>query len=209
MPSPLAVNDHGIEWREQVLKLCHNWRCQQPEWLQLLDNIGMGRCNAIDVPAAAARLDVASVIAHVWSDAAAAPTANKAVLTLTLEDAATVNQQVINALPEASIISLSVDTFVDCKEPDMYPEDFVRGLHISGVPHGQLELKVGARYIVIRNIDYRNGIVNGAQILCTAVSFRHVTGAEQHCAAQLQSILCLTSLLTQAPCCTESMPAAQ
>jgi PIF1-like helicase len=167
-----------IEWRAQVLKLTHNWRCRQPEWLELLDDIGMGRCKVIEVPATSSRLDVESVIAHVWSDAATAPTANKAVLTLTLEDAATVNQQVIDALPGASIISLSVDTYVDCKEPDMYPEDFVRGLHMSGVPHGQLELKVGARYIIIRNIDFRNGVVNGAHILCTAVTHRHITGAD-------------------------------
>ena len=43
-------------WREvTMLKLHHNWRCQQPEWLQLLDDIGMGRIDSVDIPAAATR----------------------------------------------------------------------------------------------------------------------------------------------------------
>lgn len=160
-----------------VLQLKHNWRCQQQEWLQLLDDVGMGRCGTIEVPAAAARTSLDEVVAHVWSDAAARPTTNKAVLTLTLEDAATVNAQVISALPGSGTISPSIDTYVDCKEPDLYPEDFVRSLQISGVTPGHLELKVGARYIIIRNIDYHNGIVNGAHMLCTSVTHRHVGGA--------------------------------
>ena len=165
-------------WKDvRILRLQQNWRCQQPEWLQLLDDVGMGRCDVIEVPAVAVRPTVDDVIAHVWSDAALNPTDSKAVLTLTLEDAAMVNSTVIGGLPGASTLALSVDTYVDCKEPDMYPEDFVRGLFISGVPPGQLELKVGGRYIIIRNIDQQNGIVNGAHILCTSVTQRHVIGA--------------------------------
>ena len=137
----------------------------------------MGRCDVIEVPEVAVRPTVDDVIAHVWSDAALNPTDSKAVLTLTLEDAAMVNSTVIGGLPGASTLALSVDTYADCKEPDMYPEDFVRGLFISGVPPGQLELKVGGRYIIIRNIDQRNGIVNGAHIICTSVTQRHVIGA--------------------------------
>ena len=78
-------------------------------------------------------------------------------------------------------MAFSSDTYLDCKEPDLYPEEFVRSLNVSGVAPGQLELKVGARYIIIRNIDQRQGIVNGAQILCTAVSRSHVTGAGLCC----------------------------
>jgi hypothetical protein len=99
------------------------------------------------------------------------------VITLTLDDAATVNSTVINALPGTCTEADSIDNYVDCKEPDLYPEEFVRSLQISGVALGHLQLKVGARYIIIRNIDQRHGIVNGAHITCTAVTRRHVVGA--------------------------------
>jgi hypothetical protein len=169
-------------WREvEILRLFHNWRCQRQEWLQLLDDVGMGRLEKIAVCGSAARETLDAVIAHVWSDAACGPTAQRAVLTLTLDDAATVNHHVISSLPGESTMAFSSDTYLDCKEPDLYPEEFVRSLNVSGVAPGQLELKVGARYIIIRNIDQRQGIVNGAQILCTAVSRSHVTGAGLCC----------------------------
>jgi hypothetical protein len=50
---------------------------------------------------------------------------------------------------------------------------------MTGVPPGQLELKVGGRYIVIRNIDQHQGIVNGAHLLCTHVTQRHFTGTQR------------------------------
>jgi ATP-dependent DNA helicase PIF1 len=190
-------------WREvTMLKLHHNWRCQQPEWLQLLDDIGMGRIDSVDIPAAATRPTMQDVVQFVWHDAASCTSESKGVLTLTLEDAAAVNVMVISQLPGDGTIALSCDTFVDCKEPDLYPEEFVRSLKISGVAPGQLDLKVGARYIIIRNIDAANGIVNGAHILCTAVSRRTVSG-EGHVTCCDDNLMMLQALLftasTQAP----------
>ena len=160
-----------------VLRLYHNWRSQRPDWLQLLDDVGMGRVEKIAVDERATRQSLEDVVDYVWSDAASRPTAQRAVLTLTLEDAAVVNTAIINALPGATSIAHSYDYYMDCKEPDLYPEEFVRSLYISGVAPGQLELKVGARYIIMRNVDHRCGVVNGAQIMCTEVTRRHVIGA--------------------------------
>jgi hypothetical protein len=190
-------------WKEvAILRMYHNWRCQRKEWLDLLDNIGMGRLDKVAVDGSAARQTVDEVIAHVWPDAASCPTALRAVLTLTLEDAATVNHRIISSLPGDTTMSFSCDTYLDCKEPDLYPEEFVRSLSISGVAPGQLELKVGARYIIMRNIDQRQGIVNGAQILCTSVSRRHVIGAGLWLNIMVFHVL-------QVPSCTDCMPAAE
>lgn len=173
-----------IWWQSvTILKLLHNWRCQQPAWLQLLDDVGMGRIDEVRVAAVSVRSTLDDVIEHVWADAASCATAQKAIVTLTLEDAAEVNDKIIRAIPGECITALCNDTYMDCKEPDLYPEDFVRSLNISGVPPGTLQLKVGARYIIIRNIDYANGIVNGAQVLCTSVTTRHFIGATPHCTA--------------------------
>jgi hypothetical protein len=164
-------------WRDVImLRLHHNWRCQQPEWLQLLDDVGMGRRDTVEVAAEAVRTNLDDVIAHVWADAATCTTAQKAIITLTLEDAATVNENIIRSLPGESIVAACADTYMDCKEPDLYTEEFVRSLNISGVPPGVLHLKVGARYIIMRNIDHVQGIVNGAQILCTGLTSRHFIG---------------------------------
>ena len=148
--------------------------------MQLLDDVGMGRIAKVEVDAAAVRHTVDDIIAHVWADAANGTAAPKAILTLTLDDAAVINRQIIRALPGNLIVATCCDTYLDCKEPDLYPEEFVQSLQMSGVPHGQLDLKVGARYIIIRNMDKSNGVVNGAQILCTALTSRIITGAH-HC----------------------------
>lgn len=180
---PRGAGDHHTlqksSWWQcvRVLRLSHNWRCQDPIWMQLLDDVGMGRTHKVEVVAASVRHYVDDIIAHVWADAASGTATPKAILTLTLDDAAVVNRQIISALPGNAIVATSCDTYLECKEPDLYPEEFVQGLQMSGVPHGQLDLKVGARYIIIRNMDRRNGVVNGAQILCTALTSRIITGA--------------------------------
>ena len=148
--------------------------------MQLLDDVGMGRIAKVEVDAAAVRHTVDDIIAHVWADAANGTAAPKAILTLTLDDAAVINRQIIRALPGNLIVATCCDTYLDCKEPDLYPEEFVQSLQMSGVPHGQLDLKVGARYIIVRNMDKSNGVVNGAQIICTALTPRIITGAH-HC----------------------------
>ena len=179
---PRSVGHHHTlqkcSWWHYVtlLKLHYNWRCQQPEWLQLLDDVGMGKLSSVQPVAASLRTTVEDVIAAVWPDAATSSTAQKAIITLRLEDAAEVNHHIISSLPNATMHAYSYDSFVDCKEPDLYPEEFIRSLRISGTPDGHLELKVGARYIIMRNLDQKMGIVNGAQIICTALTTRHVTG---------------------------------
>ena len=140
----------------------------------------MGRTNEVEVADVSVRSSLDDIIHHVWADASASTTAQKAIVTLTLEDAAEVNSRIIKSLPGDCITAPCTDTYMDCKEPDLYPEEFVRSLHISGVPPGVLQLKVGARYIIIRNIDHAHGIVNGAQVLCTALTSRHFIGAASH-----------------------------
>jgi hypothetical protein len=140
----------------------------------------MGRIDEVTVAVDSVRANLDDIIQHVWADAAACTTAQKAIVTLTLEDAAEVNAKIIRSLPGDGITTHCTDTYMDCKEPDLYPEEFVRSLNISGAPPGVLQLKVGARYIIIRNIDHAHGIVNGAQVLCTSLTSRHFIGAAPH-----------------------------
>jgi hypothetical protein len=100
-----------------MLLLQRNWRADQVEWLQLLDDVGMGRVDRVEVPMSARKQHLDEVIAHVWANPAVI-TAQQAVLTLTLEDAAVVNSKIISALPGDALMVASVDEYIDCREPD-------------------------------------------------------------------------------------------
>jgi hypothetical protein len=88
----------------------------------------------------------------------------------------------------------SVDEYIDCREPDLYPEEFVRSLHMSGVAPGMLQLKVGAAYIIMRNIDHRNGVVNGTHIICSSYTSRNVTGEQPPLPLDVRLLLHNTAL---------------
>ena len=87
-----------------MLHLRHNFRSQQVEWLQLLDDVGMGRIAGVSVPAIAAKNSLAEVIAHVWERPE--HVSPRAILTLTLEDAAEVNRIIIQGLPGKAALRL-------------------------------------------------------------------------------------------------------
>jgi hypothetical protein len=71
--------------------------------------------------------------------------ANNHIVTLTLEDAARVNRHVIAKLPGALVPAAAADVKINCKDPDLYSDEFLQCLQIQGAPPAVLELKVGAR----------------------------------------------------------------
>ena len=44
-------------------------------------------------------------------------------------------------------MAAAADLKVNCKDPDLYSEEFLQSLHLPGVPPAVLELRVGARWI--------------------------------------------------------------
>jgi ATP-dependent DNA helicase PIF1 len=89
------------------------------------------------------------------------------ILTLTLEDSEAVNNFCLNSMPGRSLEMHAADTFLDCRQPDLYPPEVVASMRIPGVPPGNLTLKVGARYMIIKNM--MKHVFNGVRCVLVAI----------------------------------------
>ena len=89
--------------------------------------------------------DMDELCHRVFGDICDNAVANNHIVTLTLEDAARVNAHVIAKLPGALVLAVAADVKINCKDPDLYSDEFLQCLHIQGAPPAVLELKVGAR----------------------------------------------------------------
>ena len=67
------------------------------------------------------------------------------VVCLTLQDAATINSFIMRRLPGHIETAAAVDDKVDCKDPDLYSDEYLQSIHIPGMPPALLECKEGAR----------------------------------------------------------------
>jgi ATP-dependent DNA helicase PIF1 len=56
---------------------------------------------------------------------------------------------------------------MNCKHPDQYPLEIIAAMQMTGAPPGVLRLKVGARYMIIKNMQ--DGVFNGVR--CQLISF--------------------------------------
>jgi hypothetical protein len=74
------------------------------------------------------------------------------------------NDIVLNMMPNDSVFRHSIDTPVDSDEhPDMLPDELLHELHPPGMPPHKLHLKVGATYMLLRNMNIKLGQCNGAR----------------------------------------------
>ena len=69
------------------------------------------------------------------------------------------------------------DTYVDCRNPDDFPHDYIETLDMKGAPPWMLQMKVGAKYMCIRNLDLKRGIVNGTMLKLISIG-RHTAQFE-------------------------------
>ena len=52
---------------------------------------------------------------------------------------------------------------------DSYPLDYIASLQLHGAPPAVLQLKVGARYMIVKNYDHQRGVVYGT--LCELLTY--------------------------------------
>ena len=150
-----------------------NWRAaSNPVFTAFLEDVGNGRIDYVDVPAESKVSSYADIISAVYGDNCADDT-DRQILALTLETCAVVNQMCYDMLQGASTEFPAADTFVDCNTPDDFPHDYVESLDMKGAPPWLLRFKVGAKYMCIRNLDARRGIVNGTMLRLVSIG-RHI-----------------------------------
>lgn len=55
------------------------------------------------------------------------------------------------------------------KNPIITP-DFLNSIKLSGLPHHELRLKIGAPVMLLRNIDPKGGLCNGTRLQITQMT---------------------------------------
>jgi hypothetical protein len=147
-----------------ILKFSKNWRAAlNPEYTQWLDHIGHGVIEHVEVPISQRVATYADLIEVVYGDCVDCPQ-NKQILALTLETCATINQLCFAKMPGLLIESPAADSYIDCFDPDAYPRDYVESVQMKGAPPFMLPLKIGAKYMCIKNIDTKRGVINGTML---------------------------------------------
>lgn len=152
------------EWWRHVtfLKFTINWRAiLNPEYTAFLETVGNGSLEYVAVPDSCKVESYSDLIDAVYDT-----TFDSAhqILALTLETCTVINNRCLERLPGLMIESPAADTYVDCSSPDDFPHDYVETLDMKGAPPWMLKFKVGAKYMCIRNLDVRRGIINGTMM---------------------------------------------
>jgi hypothetical protein len=160
-------------WRQvQKLNFTVNWRAVRfPEYSAFLEQVGNGELDIVTVPA---ERIVASYDAMIDAVYGTSFDVKNQILALTLETCAAVNKLCISRLPGEVVACPAVDSYVDCQSPDHFPSDYVESLHFNGAPPFMLDIKIGAKYMLIRNLDQQRGLINGTMLEIVQYGSRHL-----------------------------------
>ncbi|CEI93243.1 hypothetical protein RMCBS344292_07482 [Rhizopus microsporus] len=91
----------------------------------------------------------------------------KTILTTRNNTVENINQILLEKMPGEKAVFLSTDT-ADINNADglhTIPAEYLQSLDPSGLPPLQLELKVGAAAMLLRNIDPARGLCNGTRLI--------------------------------------------
>jgi hypothetical protein len=170
-------HDHTIQrcawWRDvKVLRFTVNWRAlQSPAFSAFLEEVGNGRVDVVEVPSEHIVDDYDAMIDAVYGTTF--DCCNQ-ILALTLETCAEVNRLCIDRLPGPLHERPAADSYVDCTDPDSFPPDYVESVHMNGAPPFMLRMKLGAKFMCIRNISQHRGLVNGTMLQVVAIGSRFI-----------------------------------
>ena len=165
---------HKCVWWKAARKLTftHNWRAHDnPEYTAFLEDVGCGRIDNVTVPAECRVDSYDDIIARVYGDAW---DSTSMILALTLETCDVINRMCFAKLPGDLVEGLAADVYVDCIDQDSYPPDYIASLSMKGAPPSILQLKVGAKYMCIRNLDAPRGIINGTMLRLLHIGRRYL-----------------------------------
>jgi hypothetical protein len=134
----------AANWWNQVqcLQFTRNFRSDDREYCALLRQVGLGQAQSVTVPASRTSTNLEEFCMHVFGDYTQL---QRHVVCLTLQDAAFINSFVMSRLPGITEYSAAGDVKIDCKNPDLYSDEFMQSQQIPGAPPAVLECKVGAR----------------------------------------------------------------
>lgn len=154
----------------QLLAFTKNWRAAcNPDYTAFLEEVGNGRMDIITPPPECRVSNYTELIDAVygttWEN-------THQILALTLETCAAVNDLCFDKLPGNLTCMPASDSYVDCRDPDDFPPEYIESLDMKGAPPWLLKFKLGAKYMCIRNLDLKRGIVNGTLLKLLSIG-RH------------------------------------
>ena len=174
----------------KVLRLCHNMRLNQatPEEVQFADwllDVGHGRGvdsdGNIQLPRNMLSSDVNDLVQAVYpSIDGPTPSSqyflDQIILAARNSDVNDLNTDILNRMQGELQVFHSADTVV--KEAgadgvdDSIPVEYLRVLEASGLPPGELLIKLGCPLILLRNLSPSNGLCNGTRVVVVRTSRR-------------------------------------
>ena len=95
---------------------------------------------------------------------------SRAIICPTNVEAAEINQKLINQLPGQSWKYYSYDKVYNKTQQHYFPTEWLNRQEKSSMPSHFLELKEGAPIMLIRNLDPKNGHVNGSRYIVMKLS---------------------------------------
>ncbi len=199
-----AGHQHTVqncEWWKQVrrLQFTKNWRAaEHPEYVEFLESVGNGAIESVQVPPERVVHSIEQMIDDVYGSEFAP---GNQILALTLETCAEVNKACLDRLLGGCVESPAADHYLDCADPDQFPHDYIESLQIPGAPPFKLQLKVSGRYMCIRNIDMRRGLINGTmlELLRVGQRFLQCRILNGNCAGSIEILMkCVFSISPEA-----------
>ena len=154
----------------QLLAFTKNWRAAcNPDYTAFLEEVGNGRMEIITPPPEGRVSSYTELIDAVYGTTWES---THQILALTLETCAAVNDLCFDKLPGDLTSMPASDSYIDCRDPDDFPLDYIESLDMKGAPPWLLKFKIGAKYMCIRNLDLKRGIVNGTLLKLLSIG-RH------------------------------------
>jgi hypothetical protein len=159
-------------WRGVTfVKFTLNWRAiRNPDYAALLETIGSGELDSVIVPISCCVDNVDALISAVYGDNSTM--LRHQILALTLETCCQVNAACLRMWPGVLQEKFATDTYRDCRDPDSFPHEYIDSLQMAGAPPFCLGLKIGAKYMCIRNIDLSRGLTNGTMLQLLSIGSR-------------------------------------
>ena len=160
---PLTVKD--CTWWSQcwVMRFTKNFRAAaHPEFCALLEQVGNGDILQVAVPDASRARDIDDLISKVYGDdLSAASSSRNLIMAFTLKTCSDINAACIAQVPGEAFLAPAYDDTRDNRQPELYSDEYLASLPLHGVPPSSLPLKVGARYMIIKNYNTAVGACNG------------------------------------------------
>lgn len=166
----------------RVLRFTKNWRAAaHPEFCDFLEDVGNGILQEVPVPAASRVQSLSNLLTSVYgNDMASMSGSRNLIMAFTLQTCQEVNNACMDAIPGEAFLAAAYDDTKDNRNPELYNDDYLASLPLHGVPPALLPLKIGARYMIIKNYNPTVGACNG--VMCELMQFsRHL------CQVKIQS----------------------